>query len=192
MNRGRFIVIYGMNNLGKTTQINQLAQYFKQKNFSVRILKFPKYDFEPTGPQLFNYSHGGNSLNITLEKIIELAIANQKDFQPEIKKFLDNGDIIICENYYLDNIVWGQMHDLKMDYLKADIANYIQPDLSILFDGEEQFESGIDPNHPYETDVNIWNKGRQLYLNLCNDYNLQIIQADRVKENVFADLIKLI
>jgi len=192
VNNGKFIVIYGMNNLGKTTKINLLKKYFLQRNISIDILKFPNYNLKPTGHKLFNYSHQGNTLKISPKQTIKLAIQNQLDFQPEIKRILEKGTWIVCENYFLDNIIWGQMHDLNMDFLINEIETYIQPDLSILFDGKEQFSSGIDPNHPYETDQKIWNKGRGLYLNLCNDYNLQTIQADRDKEKVFIDLIKQI
>ena len=41
---GKFIVIYGVNNLGKTTQANMLVQKLKASGLKAEYLKYPIYD----------------------------------------------------------------------------------------------------------------------------------------------------
>ena len=51
---GKFIVIYGSNNLGKSTQTGLLeARLIKEfSNRRILRIKFARYDLEPTGPLL--------------------------------------------------------------------------------------------------------------------------------------------
>jgi len=47
---GKFIVLYGINNLGKTTQTRILVDKLKLHGLKAEYLKYPVYDLAPSGP----------------------------------------------------------------------------------------------------------------------------------------------
>ena len=46
--KGKLIVLYGINNIGKTTQSDLLAEYLSKNNFDVEQIKLPDYALEPS------------------------------------------------------------------------------------------------------------------------------------------------
>ena len=54
-NRGKFIAIYGINGIGKTTQIELLVKYLKLAEKDAHKLKYPIYDLKPEGPFIYKY-----------------------------------------------------------------------------------------------------------------------------------------
>lgn len=50
--RGKFIAIYGINNIGKSTQTSLLVQKMISRNIRVDYIKYPIYDLDPTGKML--------------------------------------------------------------------------------------------------------------------------------------------
>ena len=55
MTKGKFIVIYGNNNSGKTTQAKLLVEKIKEQGLQVRYIKYPMYDLRPTGILINEY-----------------------------------------------------------------------------------------------------------------------------------------
>ena len=49
MSKGIFIVLYGVNNLGKTTQAQLLVERLNKAGVQATYLKYPIYDIEPSG-----------------------------------------------------------------------------------------------------------------------------------------------
>jgi thymidylate kinase len=49
---GKFIAIYGVNNIGKSTQTNLLMQRLLSAGVRAEYVKFPIYDLDPTGKML--------------------------------------------------------------------------------------------------------------------------------------------
>jgi len=50
--RGKLIAIYGINNIGKSTQTNLLVQRLMRAGIRVEYIKYPIYDLDPTGKML--------------------------------------------------------------------------------------------------------------------------------------------
>ena len=44
-----FVTLYGINNIGKSTQALMLVEHFKKLGLKVKYLKFPIYDLSPSG-----------------------------------------------------------------------------------------------------------------------------------------------
>src|SRR5476651_1712670 len=95
--KGKFIVLYGANNLGKSTQVEMLIQSLEDKNIPVKKLKYPVYDLEPTGPRLNAVLRQG--LKLPEEEVQELFAQNRRDYQEKLQKDLDDGYWIISEDY---------------------------------------------------------------------------------------------
>lgn len=50
--RGKFIAVYGINNIGKSTQTSLLVQKLIGRGIRVEYYKYPLYDLDPTGKML--------------------------------------------------------------------------------------------------------------------------------------------
>ena len=89
--QGKFIVIYGTNNLGKSTQAKLLVEKLKKNKINAQYLKYPIYKLAPTGPKLNDILRSGQKQEISEIELQELYAQNRKDFQPELEKMLNDG-----------------------------------------------------------------------------------------------------
>ena len=55
MKKGKFIAVYGINGIGKTTQVEILVKYLQSKGLKASRLKYPIYDLPPEGPFIYKY-----------------------------------------------------------------------------------------------------------------------------------------
>src|SRR3990167_6236826 len=110
--RGKFNVIYGANNLGKTVQANLLIDSLRNIDKNAHYLKYPIYDLEPTGPRINAALREGFNLS---DEELQLEFAqNRRDFEPVLKRILDSGDWIVAEDYKGTGIAWGVTHGIDL------------------------------------------------------------------------------
>jgi len=188
--RGKLIVLYGINNIGKTTQSNKLINYLKSKNLKVHYFKIPKYDLKPTGP-LINKILRSKEQTISEEKLQSLYAKNRKDDQPVVLKKLKAGYIVIAEDYVGTGLAWGYAKGASMDYLKKINKGILKEDLAILLDGK-RFKKAEEKIHIHEKNNDLIEKARKAHLKLAKEYNWKIINANQSKEKVFEDIKKQI
>jgi len=62
--RGKFIAIYGINNIGKSTQTSLLVQKLVGCGIRVEYLKYPLYDLDPTGKMLNEILRGKSKKSV--------------------------------------------------------------------------------------------------------------------------------
>lgn len=84
MDRSKFVVVYGMNNLGKTTATKALVEYLCAQQTPARYLKYAIYEMEPTGPRINAYLRSGNPEKLTPLQFQELQVQNRRDFEPQL------------------------------------------------------------------------------------------------------------
>lgn len=61
---GKFIAIYGINNIGKSTQTNLLMQRLLSAGIRAEYIKFPIYDLDPTGKMLNEILRGKKQTSV--------------------------------------------------------------------------------------------------------------------------------
>ena len=49
MKKGLFVVLHGINNLGKTTQAKLLVEKLQSEGHKAEYMKYPVYDLDPSG-----------------------------------------------------------------------------------------------------------------------------------------------
>jgi len=54
MKKGLFVVLHGINNLGKTTQAKLLVEKLQSEGHKAEYMKYPVYDLDPSGKILNN------------------------------------------------------------------------------------------------------------------------------------------
>jgi len=174
--RGKFIVIYGANNLGKTTQLKLLARNIVENYRQLLVIKYPIYNI-PSGIRINDALRSNKKLtNLQLQKLFA---KNRRDFQNTLIEILNANINILAEDYTGTGIAWGMTMGIKFNSLKQINKGLIIPDLAILLDGK-RFKSSIEKNHRHENAGNeIWKKNRKIHLELAEKFKWQIVNANR-------------
>lgn len=158
--RGKFIVIYGANNLGKSTQAKILSKRLRQAGKKVTLLKYPIYDLEPTGPIVNKFLR--KNLKLTEYEAQYIFYRNRKDYEPTLEKLLNIGTWVVAEDYRGTGICWAATHGVPLSKIINLNSDVLAEDLVILLDGE-RFKNSIEKGHHNE-DGKMWDKARKMYL----------------------------
>jgi len=189
MPTGKFIVLYGPNNIGKSTQVRLLARSLEEKGKKVVVIKYPVYDLEPTGPFINEVLRRGKQVS-HLE--LQQAFAqNRRDYEPQLRKLLSEGFWVISEDYRGTGIAWGVVSGVPLEILEDINDDLMNEDFIVMMDGE-RFIQAIETTHINEKDDARWQKGREVHLMLANRYGWPIVSANQTVENVRTDIFKLI
>ena len=187
--RGKFIVLYGANNLGKSTQVGMLADAITDHGFGVEELKYPIYNLEPTGPQINAVLRQGVKIKeLELQKIYA---QNRFDYQSILEKTLKSGRWVIAEDYNGTGAAWGIVRGISLKKLEGLNKGLIKEDLAILLYGE-RFTGGIEKNHRNETDDRIWDLSQIVHLDLAEKYGWRKVYATRSAEKVHNEILKIV
>src|SRR3989344_2770441 len=182
--KGKFIVIYGANNLGKTEQANRLIARLKEEGIKANYLKYPVYDLEPTGPIINAALRRGLELS-DLELQKQFA-ENRRDFEPQLKRVLGEDVWVVAEDYKGTGIAWGITQGASLDEMEEINRDLLENNLEILLDGQ-RFASGVEKGHRYEDYAN-WQKAREVHLMLAERYGWKVVNANQAPNKV-ADYI---
>lgn len=193
--KGKFIVFYGTNNLGKTSQVKILLKKLNELGIKAEYLKYPLYQLEPSGSMIDSYLRKNNPFNLSAREAQLLYLINRAHYQETLKNKLKNGIYIIAEDYIGTGIAWGLGAGVDLEFLEKINSFLIKEDLAILFDGE-RFEEAIEKNHKHETNNELMKKVRQIHLDLGEKYNWKKINANlKIKEVaklIFSEVKKII
>src|SRR3989344_1533022 len=169
---GKLIVLYGINNLGKSTQARILVERLNSAGRKAKYLKYPIYDLEPTGPALNSYLRGGNPDKLTAKDAQILYAKNREQYEPTLKMDLESGRDVVAEDYWGTGVAWGIGGGVGKDFLL----------------GGKRFESSIEKDHLHETDAGFINKVDAIHKELAAEFGWKIVDANQDKEKVAEDI----
>lgn len=175
---GKLIVLYGINNLGKSTQAKLLVETLQKNGHQAEYLKYPIYDLLPTGEILNDYLRNGNFYNLNLKEAQIVYALNRTQYQKTLISKLEDGINIIAEDYKGTGIAWGLGGGLSEVFLKKINSHLIDEDLVFLFDGE-RFKNAIEKGHRHENNDDLMNKVRWAHLKLKEEYSWIKINANQ-------------
>ncbi len=122
---GKLIVIDGSDGSGKTEQTKRLIDRLWQEGYSVKTVSFPRYGY-PAASDVEKYLTGkmGPKESIEPMKVAGFYAADRADFAPVLKKWLDDGHIVVSNRYTTSNVghqsirypTW-EMRDLFVEWL---------------------------------------------------------------------------
>lgn len=184
--RGKLIVIYGINNLGKTTQAELLAERISRDIGGAIYLKYPLYDLEPSGPIINAYLRPNKFPGVLPEDMPKLSprefqilqILNRTQFQPTLERWLEKGDYVVAEDYKGTGIAWGMGAGVNKDFQVMLNLYLTAEDIIFLFDGK-RFDDGRERGHTHEEDDKLTEKVRLAHLELAKDFDWRIVRANR-------------
>lgn len=191
MKEGLFIVIYGTNNIGKSTQVSMLVNALDKAGLKTEHIKYPIYDLKPTGPQINKILRKGEKQKISEEQFQGLYVKNRRDFQPQLCKKICDGVNIIAECYIGTGLAWGWTKGADLEKLIKINKGLVEPDIAILLDGD-RFISGKEENHQHEASDEWMEKCRTNFLKLAKRFNWEVVNANQEVEEVHEDVLKII
>jgi len=185
--RGKFIVLYGINNLGKTTQAKRLVQKLVQSGRKAKYLKYAVYGLEPSGKRLNDYLRAGNPEKLTAKQAQEIYAENRAQYEPTLKNDLESGMDIVAEDYWGTGVAWGAGAGVNKDFLLKLNERFNFEDIAILLTGT-RFESRVEKDHLHERDIEFTNIAEKVHQELAREFGWKIVNANQDKEKVTEDI----
>lgn len=101
MQKGRLIVIDGIDGSGKTTQVSLLAKALADKGIPHEVISFPRYEDNLYGKLIRRYLEGEfGSINEVNPYLMALAYAGDRVLaKPQIEKWLSEGKVVLANRY---------------------------------------------------------------------------------------------
>lgn len=143
MNSGRYIVLEGAEGVGKTTQLELLAQKLEAAGYAVRLFREPDSQSDLTARTIRMLTQDPRYPMNTRTEVLLYNAARSQSLEI-IRKARDNGVICLCDRNYLTTLAIqyygrGDVPDYNtitniIDFAVADM----QPDMTIVLDAPVQ------------------------------------------------------
>ena len=192
--KGKFVAIYGINGIGKTTQVELLVNFLNEKGKKASRLKYPVYDLEPEGPFIYKYlrdSEFRKKNELPTHKLQKKYAENRIRYEPTLRERLNNGEWIVAEDYVGTGISWGLTWGGKLAYLEDVNEDLLSPDMEILMDGS-RFLTAIEKDHRNEMDSERIEICRNFHCLLADRYGWIKVNAKQKIEKVHGDIVNQI
>jgi len=187
MGKGIFIVFEGIDGSGKSSCMDSVASALKGRD----VVKTA----EPTDGEIGMLIR--SSANMTAEAEALLFVADRAQHTHTIKKWIDDGKIVLCDRYYASTLAYQIVSPdgdrVNAEWLRALNDMVItEPDITFLFD--------IDPEISIERIESRGSKSkferlgylkevRENYLGIAKERGFTVIDASESKEKVFDDVM---
>lgn len=189
--KGKFIVIYGINNLGKSTQAHLLVYTIRKLGKKAEYLKYPVYTLDPTGPKINEILRKKIVQNISEESFQSLYAQNRRDFEPRLLKKLCDGVNIVAEDYIGTGLAWGIAKGADRHILEYQNQDLLREDIAILLDGE-RFLDAKENSHLHEKSDKLMKKCRETHRMLAKKFGWHIIHANQTRKKIQHDIWKIV
>lgn len=199
MKNGLFITFEGADGCGKTTQIELLDKYLREKGYKTLLTREP--GAKGLGVKLreilLNYD---GEVSPQAESFLFLADRAQH-IDCIIKPALKEGTIILCDRHTDSTIAYqgyGRGLDLKRIKSLNEIAiSGLKPDLTIVFDIDAETSSqrvGRNKDRMESAGIEFFNRVRNGYLEIAKQEpeRVKVIDASDSIENIHKKVVKLV
>lgn len=196
--KGLFITFEGIDGCGKTTQMNLLASYLKEKNYDIiETLEPGGCEIGKKLRQILLHEEGFVANNCEL--FLYLADRAQH-VEQIIKKNLQEGKIVLCDRFVDSTLAYqgyGRNGDLEnLIYLNKIATLGLKPDITFLFDIDietSQKRIGNVKDRLEKESLDFHNKVKQGYLTLANQdkQRIKVMDATKTIEEIFEEVRKI-
>jgi len=185
--QGYLIAFEGLDQSGKQTQAEALAETLRAGGRTCELLSFPDYE-TAIGAELRRALHGERDYAADVMQL--LYVANRYEMKKKLDAWLAGGTVVLCDRYTASSVAYGEAQGLDPRWL-TDIQRFLPAaDLTILLDiaptvGVDRKQSGRDR---YERDLDLLTRVRESYRVQAADPRWLLVRGDRGKEDVSADV----
>ncbi|MEK7673474.1 MAG: hypothetical protein AAB373_06345 [Patescibacteria group bacterium] len=187
MVKGQFITLYGINNIGKSTHAKLLVERLEKEGYKSKYVKYPVYDLAPTGPFINEVLRGEDGQKIPEDELQMWFILNRYQFEPQIKKWIEEGYIIVAEDYTGTGIAWGVAKGLDEEWLLGANKYLLKEDFALMLEGERSL-SAREETHVHEQNDDLVQKCIRVHERLAEKFGWTRVQVQAEKAET-AELI---
>jgi thymidylate kinase len=173
--KGKFITIYGINNIGKSTHAQILTERLASEGYDAEFLKYPNYTVEPSGKFLDQVLRGAEKQSISEEELQLWFVLNRYQFQPEIDRKLSEGKILVVEDYIGTGISWGVAKGLDLEWMEAVNKHLRKEDFAIYMSGHRNLQAR-EAKHIHEQDDELAERCRNVHEELAGKYGWKRVE----------------
>lgn len=146
MKTGKLIVIDGIDGSGKATQVKLLADRLKKEKIRLKTIDFPRYYDNFFGKLIGEYLSGkyGDFIQVAPRLASVLYAADRFEASHDIKKWLDQGYVVIADRYVSANQIHqgGKIKSLKdrkeflkwLEEMEHGVFKIPRPDVVVYLD----------------------------------------------------------
>lgn len=207
MNKGFIISFEGGEGSGKSTVIKYVEEYMKNKGIDFKIVREPGGSLIAEKIRELLLSNGCKGIDYNAELL--LYIASRLELLHDVTiPALNEGKIVVYDRYIDSSIVYqGVVRGLGIDKV-IDLHNMLMadwfPKYSILLDVEAEVglkratKDGVETNRFEDESIEFHRKVNRAYKELFTLHrikqpsNIEIINANRVEEEVHKDVIRAV
>ena len=177
MNRiGKLIVIEGIDQAGKKTQVDYLAATLSGNGYISKIISFPTYT-TAIGREIEKSLSGKVDYPVEVRHL--LLSANRWEMKSQIEESLLLDMFIICNRYYESNVAYGMANGLEESWLKNLDKGLPKADLTILIDipTSESRKRKTRDRDVHENDLGLLSKVNNIYQRLATENGWDIVDG---------------
>ena len=192
---GAFIVLEGIDGTGKTTVCRSATEILRSEGRDAEAT------FEPTDTGVGALIRSGAAGRISQRAESLLFVADRIEHTDRIMRRVGKGAVVLCDRYYASTIAY-QSASLDGDsadegWLEALSEQFVRvPDVVILLDMDPsealaRVGSRGEEGSKFE-ELRFLTQVRARYLGLAERYGFEVVDASRSREDVLADVMKII
>ena len=179
-----YIVFEGIDGVGKSTQIQMLAEWLENNGFRVETLVEPT-DSE-VGKLIRRILQHPDAQSDKFQKILALLFAD--DRMMIMDKLEDESKIIISDRSFISSLAYQE----PAEWVETLNRYAKKPDLLILLDLDAKKSVARTSGEDTFENVNYLTGVRENYLKLAENYTHEIIDADKGINKVSSDIKKAV
>lgn len=169
MKKGKFIVIYGINNLGKSTHAKFLVAAIRKVGQKAEYIKYPIYKQEPTGKLINEYLRQDNPNKFSPREFQLLHFIDKVIYEQELKAKLNKGINIVAEDYFGTTLAWGIATGVDQKLLEYFGQFILKEDMAILLHGK-RFKKAKEKKHKHENNEKLIKLAQKAHLKIGKKY----------------------
>jgi len=189
--QGLLIAFEGLDQSGKQTQAERLRDRLEQDGRKARLVPFPDYG-TPIGGELSRALHGEREYGPDVMQL--LYVANRYERTADLRRWLDEGVILVCDRYMASSIAYGEAQGLDPAWL-TDMQKFLPPPaLTIMLDiAPATAVTRKSANRDrYERDLAMQARVRDSYRRQAAAHQWVVLDGERAKDAIAADVLRAV
>jgi dTMP kinase len=188
--KGRFIVIEGLDGSGKTTQARILAANL-QPQYNVFCTAEPSHG--KIGTYIRNRVLYSESRVSTVIEALLFAADRIEHIENEVQPAIDEGKVVVCDRYTFSSLAYQGSAGLSLDWIQTLNKHVLKPDLALFIDiAPETVLQRLKRKKSVMENLETQRKVREIYQKYIDNGELVRVDGEKGKDEVAQDVLRVV
>ena len=185
---GRLIVVEGIDQAGKQTVCERLAERLRAEGVPTELTGFPDY-VTPLGREIAAFLAGERDFPPQARQL--LYAANRWERAAEMRAWLDAGRAVVVDRYVASGIAYGTAQGLDPAWMRVVECGLPAADLTLLLDitPDVSVARKRTARDAYEGRIDLLTRAREAYLELARGPGWRVVDATDDKDAVWSAVL---